>query len=161
MTTEPAHQPSASRVADDDAPLLEQFLSTHDVPCPGCGYNLRHLTSARCPECAQEIKLGVHLAEPRQGWLIAGLIGLSAGAGLSGLLIVYGLIANMTTGISGLGRFFFANGVGFFLFATALFLWLHRWRRLRRLSTLARAALVLGIWISVFTFLVLFTIYIA
>ena len=87
MTSESAQQLSASPAAEDESRLLAQFLSTRDVPCPGCGYNLRHLASARCPECAEEIRLGVHLAEPRQGLLIAGLIGLSAGAGLPGLLL--------------------------------------------------------------------------
>jgi hypothetical protein len=157
MATQPS-QPLASEAAD--GAMLAQFLSTRDVACPGCGYNLRHLTSARCPECAEEIRLGLHLAEPRQGLLIAGLIGLSAGAGLSGLLLVYGVMVTLATDIGGLGRFFIVNGIGFVLFGTALLLWLRRWRHIRRMSTRARTWFVIGIWCSVFAFLVFFTIYI-
>ena len=32
--------------------LLKEFLATHDVACPRCGYNLRARASVRCPECA-------------------------------------------------------------------------------------------------------------
>src|SRR5688500_7789704 len=144
----------------DDAALLTQFLSIRDVPCPGCGYNLRHLASSRCPECAQEIRLGIHLAEPRQGLLIAGLIGLSAGAGLSGLLLLYGLIAALTMTVDGFSKFFIINGVGFILFGSGLLLWLRRWRQLRRLPGRARAWCVATIWVSVLSFLLVFTFYI-
>lgn len=158
MATEPAEQPSAPSATDDDVAQLAQFLSTRDVPCPGCGYNLRHLASSRCPECAEEIRLGVHLAEPKQGLLMAGLIGLSAGAGLSGLLILYALIIILTKDISHLGEFFIINGIGVMFFGPALFLWLRHWRRILRFSTRARTRFLIGIWASVFTFLVLFSI---
>src|SRR5687767_1558739 len=98
--------------------LLTQFLADRDLPCPGCGYNLRNLTSPRCPECNQSLELAVRLTEPKQGWLIAGLVGLSAGAGLTGLLLLYGLIVVFFVhGVgSGLGKFFIINGIGFFFF---------------------------------------------
>jgi hypothetical protein len=160
MPTESAPQPSTSQGADDDARLLSEFLSTRDVPCPGCGYNLRHLASPRCPECAEQIRLGVHLAEPKQGLLIAGLIGLSAGAGLSGLLILYALIVSFTNDFGSYGRFLIVNAAGFLVFGAAMFLWLLHWRRLRRMNTRVRSGFVTAIWISVLTFLVLFTIYI-
>jgi hypothetical protein len=31
--------------------LALEFLRTHDVPCPNCGYNLRGNTTGTCPEC--------------------------------------------------------------------------------------------------------------
>ncbi len=30
---------------------LREFLARDDTPCPRCGYNLRGLSDARCPEC--------------------------------------------------------------------------------------------------------------
>ncbi len=36
---------------------LAVYLAERDVPCPGCGYNLRGLTEATCPECAQQLHL--------------------------------------------------------------------------------------------------------
>ena len=41
----------ASPAVPTDADLLAQYLSSHDAPCPACGYNLRGLTESRCPEC--------------------------------------------------------------------------------------------------------------
>lgn len=70
-------------------PLLVQYLSDRDEACPGCGYNLRGLRSAACPECAQELTLRVNLRDARLAGFLAGLVGLVAGAGFSGLLLVY------------------------------------------------------------------------
>lgn len=139
-------------------PLLTQFLSDRDLPCPGCGYNLRNLTSANCPECNQSLELAVRLTEPKQGWLIAGLVGLSAGAGLTGLLLLYGLIVILFVhGVgSGLGKFFIINGSGFLFFGPALYLWLRNWARLRRLSDRARRTLVVASWGAALTFVVIF-----
>src|SRR5438093_13337491 len=61
----------AIRSRGDEQALLE-FLRDRDVQCPLCRYNLRALTSARCPECGRELRLSVGLLEPRQGaWLTA------------------------------------------------------------------------------------------
>lgn len=38
--------------------LAKLYLHNRDVPCPGCGYNLRNATAARCPECAYRLQLG-------------------------------------------------------------------------------------------------------
>lgn len=37
-------------------PLIT-YLAAHNVPCPGCGYNLRGLVSQECPECARQLVL--------------------------------------------------------------------------------------------------------
>lgn len=44
-------------------PLIA-YLAENDAPCPGCGYNLRALTSCTCPECGREIVLGDLLPAP-------------------------------------------------------------------------------------------------
>jgi hypothetical protein len=43
--------------SDDDA--LIHWLADRDVPCPLCNYNLRALTTPRCPECGNDLRLSV------------------------------------------------------------------------------------------------------
>jgi len=72
---------------------LVDFLRERDVECPLCGYNLRQLQSARCPECGRELELRVGLTEPRQGaWLTAQIA--MAGAGGIGLIALLSCILN-------------------------------------------------------------------
>jgi uncharacterized membrane protein YdjX (TVP38/TMEM64 family) len=46
---------------------LGAALRGRDVPCPGCGYNLRDLTGDRCPECG--IELTVERVTEKEGVL--------------------------------------------------------------------------------------------
>lgn len=32
-----------------------RFIAAHDFPCPGCGYNLRGLSTGVCPECGAAV----------------------------------------------------------------------------------------------------------
>lgn len=50
---------AAPPMSDSAADLLQTYLADRDVPCPGCGYNLRGHTGARCPECGVRLVLGV------------------------------------------------------------------------------------------------------
>ena len=43
--------------AQVDGQALRQFLAERDIPCPGCGYNLRGLARSLCPECARPFTL--------------------------------------------------------------------------------------------------------
>jgi hypothetical protein len=57
-----------------------EFLADRDVPCPACGYNLRDLSSARCPECGLALRLPL-TARPSRGaawWL--GVVGIAGTA---------------------------------------------------------------------------------
>lgn len=65
-----------------DPERLISFLHERDAPCPLCGYNLRNLTSPRCPECGHLLKLTVTQAEPYLRAWIALMAPLCAGAGL-------------------------------------------------------------------------------
>jgi hypothetical protein len=146
--------------ANIESELLRQFLHARDVPCPSCEYNLRDLPADRCPECGQELALRLQLAEPKQTALLTGLIALSAGAGLNGLLIIYFVLIHLFTryGSPGVDEFLVTILVGFAIFGGAIALWLTFWRRIRRATAttrwlLAAASCVLAlIDIVVFSF---------
>ena len=140
-------------------PLLEQYLSERDVVCPGCSYNLHGLKSDRCPECGDELELSLKLVEPRQGPLIAGLVGLSAGAGLGGLLLIYGIIVTslLRRNYGGFDRFFVINGIGFAAHAIVIMLWVRYWHTIRRTSATARWLLVGVCWAMPLAFVAIFS----
>src|SRR5512133_1904122 len=72
---------------DSRVAWLIDYLRERDVPCPLCGYNLRRLASARCPECGQEIGLRINLAEPHlRGWITA-VVALCASAGIGVIIL--------------------------------------------------------------------------
>lgn len=75
--------------AAPDADLLRTFLAERDMPCANCGYNLRGLTSDRCPECEHRLVLNVGLAEPRIAAFVFGLLGVGMSVGFSALLLVW------------------------------------------------------------------------
>ena len=77
----------ADSVQSDEAALLD-FLRDRDVPCPLCAYNLRRLTSPRCPECGHELHLTVGVTDLRIGAWITGLIGIAAAAGFGTFAII-------------------------------------------------------------------------
>ncbi len=72
--------------AEDQA--LSAYLADRDVPCPGCGYNLRGLTADRCPECSQALKLSVSLQEAHLSALLAAILPPIAIAGAAGVLLI-------------------------------------------------------------------------
>lgn len=56
-----------------DTDRLLEFLRDRDAPCPVCGYNLRNLTAATCPECQHALELTVGATGVRIGLFIATL----------------------------------------------------------------------------------------
>jgi hypothetical protein len=46
-------------------PTPDWSIVLDDIPCPRCGYNLRELTSARCPECGLEFVWSAVIAAAR------------------------------------------------------------------------------------------------
>lgn len=67
-----------------DEQVLGTFLSTRDVPCPSCGYNLRGINSPVCPECAEPLALRVGFARDTTRALLAAILppAVVGGAGL-------------------------------------------------------------------------------
>jgi hypothetical protein len=142
--------------------LLRQFLRGRDVACPSCQYNLRDLTGERCPECGLVIALRLQLAEPTLAAMLTGLVGISAGAGLNGLLMIYWAMMVLFTrmGSPGMDRFVVINLIGLAVQGAALFLWLRLWRRIRRLPAVTRWLLAATGCLLSLVNAVLFSIYI-
>lgn len=129
-----------------DRDLLQRYLTGRNVPCPRCEYNLRDLTGDRCPECGDQLVIRVNMVEPRLGALISGLVGLSAGAGLNGLLLIYAAFV-MRGRVGMVMPFLTCNAIGFFVEGLALLAWLKDWRRIRRLSPAAQRWWAIGCWL--------------
>ena len=129
--------------------LLAAFLADRDVQCPRCGYNLRGITSGRCPECGDPLELRVGLVWPKQKAMLTGLIGLALGCGLNGLLLIYGLLIALVYQrfYSDLDDFFIYNTVALLVEGLAMGLWLARWRQVHRCSALSRWTLATGCWL--------------
>ena len=79
---------------------LVNYLAQQDIPCPGCGYNLRGLTGEHCPECGQALVLRVGLAEPRAGRFVAALISLATGLGFNLFVFLWGFFEMRSGGIA-------------------------------------------------------------
>lgn len=74
------------RDGDVDARLLRDFVADRDAACPKCGYNLRDITGATCPECGCRPIVVLKYSLPnRVPWL---LVVMATSAGLA-LLIVF------------------------------------------------------------------------
>jgi hypothetical protein len=52
-----ALEPQPQTLPDSD--LVRMHLAFRDVPCPHCGYNLRGLAAAQCPECSTLLRLTI------------------------------------------------------------------------------------------------------
>jgi hypothetical protein len=138
---------------------LLRFVAGRDVECPGCQYNVRDLKITRCPECGDELELSLRLAEPRQGSLIAGLVGLAAGAGFGGLLLVYIGIILFLSGRGGPPNDFFGiTCTGFVVHAIGLGIWIKNWRNIRRARPRTRTFLVALCWFLPLAFVASFSI---
>jgi hypothetical protein len=159
MISAPPSQCDASAGIASEGDLLRQFLLGRDVDCPGCGYNLRDLTGGRCPECGQEIVLHLQLAEPRQAALLTGLIGLAAGVGLNGLLVIYYLIVLLFMRFgSPDSKFLVTILVGLAVHGIAMGFWLGFWRRIRLMQPRRRWALAAACCLMPLVDIVIFSV---
>lgn len=142
------------------APLAE-YLAQRDEACPSCGYNLRGLTTDRCPECHELLRLRVGLAEPKLGTFIAGLVGLAAGAGFSVLLVGFGLFMVATRNHNAdMPKFFAITGGGFVVEGLLAMAWIRYRHRVSRWSLATRIWLVAASFALTITNLVVFTAFI-
>ena len=96
MTSEHQQGPS-------EAKFLQDWLSSRDVPCPVCGYNLRSTEATRCPECGAKLDLRVGSTDLRIGLWLVGVIALTLPLGFIGLFVLFYAPALAVSGISGGG----------------------------------------------------------
>ncbi|CAN5522781.1 hypothetical protein BH10PLA1_BH10PLA1_12390 [soil metagenome] len=150
---------SESESVHPDQKLLHEFFRDRDVPCPRCSYNLRNLSSSRCPECGDELVLRVNLAEPRLGAFITGLVGLAAGAGFSGLLMLYALYFMFFVYGYGRGmtRFVAITAVGAAVMGLGLLIWIRGRAHVRRLPVKRQWLLAISCWSLTLADLILFS----
>ena len=131
--------------AMNDEQSLIDFLADRDTPCPLCGYNLRGLQRDVCPECSQALVLRVDLAEHRLGALIAALVGLGAGLGMSGLLAI-AVIAEMSSAPPDI-RESLTAGIGLLVQGCSLAVLIKKRRSFQRLCRSYRLGIVLAAWL--------------
>jgi hypothetical protein len=76
---------------------LQLFLADHDALCPVCGYSLRGLAAAACPECSTPVSLTLDLsaldrpgsAPPTLSLALGAMLLTSATAGIQASLLGY------------------------------------------------------------------------
>lgn len=77
--------------------LLREFLSSNDAACPVCGYNLRGLLAATCPECNAPLALGVTSENLSIGPWVLAIVSFAMAAGFDGVvatIVSVAMIAN-------------------------------------------------------------------
>ena len=139
--------PFADETPSEESALVE-YLRERDVACPLCGYNLRGLTAARCPECGRGLHLSVGLTEPRIGAWVTCLVGVTASAGL-GLLATAAIVQNgwdvMYGGDASLAqRAAFTHFLASMPAAAAVIVLRRRYRRLPQAAQWTMAALAVA-----------------
>ncbi|CAG0964286.1 hypothetical protein PHYC_00897 [Phycisphaerales bacterium] len=132
----------------DHAELLRTYLAGRHEPCPGCGYDLRGLTTPRCPECNQLLTLRVRLAEPRIAAWITGLIGLAFGTGFNFLLLIYFVLMVAFRGMGGELRIVLLVGIPLLGLGPAIAVWLWKRGRIQRCRPPAGWGLAVGCWLA-------------
>lgn len=80
--------------------LLRSFLAIGEVACPVCSYELKGVTSTRCPECGAMLELRIGSADHRLGAWTTSVIGVSMILGLPALYLVYGIVAIVVSAYS-------------------------------------------------------------
>jgi hypothetical protein len=159
---DPRSDPDAPSRFETEPAFLRAYLAGRDAPCPNCDYNLRDLAGDRCPECGLELVLRVSLSDPKLGAFLTGLVGLSAGAGFSGLIFLYWFMQTFFIRLGGSNepRLLIVMLGGLVVESAALLLWLRFRGRLRLLASQSRWALAFACWGLSLVNLVCFTLFI-
>jgi len=97
--------------AHPDDPL-GAFLASRDVPCWGCGYNLRGVVDPTCPECGRPLELAIarpgHTGRGYLAFLLVTLLWVLLASGMNAARI--GIIAHQEASNSGMNWIISANG---------------------------------------------------
>ena len=81
--------------------MLQAWLSSRDVPCPVCGYNLRSIEATRCSECGAKLDLRVGSTDLKIGLWLVGVLALTLPLGFIGLFVI---LFGIPLVLSGAGR---------------------------------------------------------
>ncbi len=127
--------------------LLVEYLQTCSDRCPGCGYILRGLTEAKCPECGEPLVLSVEKSDETVRSYLAGLGALSAATGFNGLVLAFFLIVRLFDGLPLNRPYLPVTSVGFVITGTALVAWIRNRRRFQRRSGKQRVTLCYITWV--------------
>lgn len=73
--------------ARDEAALVS-WLAERDAECPVCGYNLRGLRGARCPECAAGVRLEVGSENLAIGPWVLAVVSVALALGFDGVMAI-------------------------------------------------------------------------
>ena len=85
-----AHRPGKGVAGGTD---LQKYLRLRDVPCPGCGYNLRDLIIDHCPRCEETLTVEIIKASERQGLPLIPLVVLRITALITVAIMAYTLFS--------------------------------------------------------------------
>jgi hypothetical protein len=72
----------------EDAELLVAWLAGRDVTCPACGYSLRDLRRAVCPECSAPLGLAISSSSMGKGPWIMAVTSTALAMGVDGVVSV-------------------------------------------------------------------------
>ncbi len=125
------------RLTDEESFLIA-FLRGRDVPCPLCGYNLRDLTRAECPECRQALVPAVDVRRLHFGWfLLAVAPGIFSGIAAV-LLLIPIVLMTIESGTRPPWPILVVDAFGWASGISALWLVAHRFAFLRQAPRLQR-----------------------
>jgi hypothetical protein len=86
-----------------EAELLRALLTSRDITCPVCAYNLRGNESSNCPECGANLDLRVASTDLKLGPWLTAVLGLALPLGfasIAGLVRVVGLLVYLADAAS-------------------------------------------------------------
>lgn len=132
--------------SDSEMFLLNLYMAEHDDACPRCDYNLHGLTGSICPECGEPIVLGVRPAHDNFAAPITGLIGLSAGAGFCGVLLLF-FIREFISFPTRAEEFIWGLGLALLVDTLLIIGWLRGWRTIAIINRVWGWLLALGCWL--------------
>lgn len=152
----------------DDAKTLQVYLANRDVPCPNCSYNLRGLSTSRCPECNLEVSLRLELEEPHLRALLVTAVGWWSSVAVPAAVVItaFGITmlpeVNSPTGSEAVLILYIPLAFAIASVPPAIyFVTVAGRRRLRSATKTKRRMMAIGGWIALLTFLVTFVTYYA
>jgi len=133
-------------VAQDMAAEVVRFVRVRSVPCPRCGYDLREIEQARCPECAEPLELRVGSPRVRFGWLV---LAMAPGcfSGVAAVLLAFPVWRSigLPPGRGAPWPVVVADLFGFVSAASVYWIYRHR-HKIMRWRTGSQVGLALGVW---------------